>query len=380
MTCPYQAPHPALTALTAAASPDTAAMQSFYRELSKRSTLQFDPASSCWIAASPELALAALQHDDLGVRPPGQAVPPNLQGRPFGAVFARWLRMRDDGPREAEKLAVQAALDGLEPALVRQVAERQAGLALQLDWRHWQWASLPCTVAGLLGTTFSHATEQQALLANLAALALALKPQADPAALEQGDRAMAAILALLDGAAPGPLAQALQAQARLMGLAETADWWQAQALALLWQGYEAGAGLLGLGLLAATHSSASAPRDLAACTDLLKTVGRQPGAIHHTRRWALRDCVLAGQPLRAGDALLVILVGGADPKAEPLGFGSGRHRCPGITLTLNAGAVALWLAMQQPTPQQTPRCAGFQALANARIPILNNFESEQEQT
>ena len=372
MSCPYPHPSPPLTVLSAAAAPDAAAMQAFYSALNKRADLQFDEASNCWIAANSALALAALQHPDLGVRPPGQSVPPGLQGRPFGAVFARWLRMREDGPREAEKRAVLLALESMEPALVAQIAGRQAELALPLGWSHWQWASLPCTVAGLLGASISQAAEQQALLTKLAALAIALKPQADLAALEQGDQAIAALLTELGGAAQGPLALALQAQARRLGLAETSAWWQAQALALLWQAYEAGAGLLGLALQAATQSPASAPLDLAGCADLLKTVGRQPGAIHHTRRWALRDCVLAGQDLRTGEALLVILVPGTDPQVEALGFGSGRHRCPGIALTLNAGAVALWRATQQFTSQQTPRCVGFQALANARIPMFDN--------
>jgi cytochrome P450 len=351
MSCPYPNHHPALTVLTAAAATDPVALQSFYAALSRRAELSFDAASNCWIAASPMLAQAALLHPDLGVRPPGQAVPAGLQGRPLGAVFAGWLRMRDDAPREAEKRTLQAALDGLDPTLLRQTATRQAGIALGLGWSHWQWASLPCSVAELLGLPMLEASDQQRLLARLAALALALKPAAEPAALDRGDQAVADLLAELDAAAP--LAVALQTQT------------QTQALALLWQGYEAGAGLLGLALLAATRSPVSAAEDL------LTAVTQQPGVIHHTRRWALRDCVLAGQTLRAGDALLVMLAGGGLAQPEPLGFGLGRHRCPGITLSLTAAAAALAPALDMLAHRPAPQCSGYQALPNARIPIFN---------
>lgn len=354
-TYPMHCPHPpscptscpALTVLTAASATDASALRDFYAPLSRQTEMRFDPSSNCWIAAGPTLAQAALLHPDLGVRPPGQAVPPGLQGRPLGAVFAGWLRMRDDAPREAEKHALQALLDGLDPALLRQVATRQAGIALGLGWSHWQWASLPCSVAELLGHRMLVASDQQGLLARLAALALALKPAADPAALALGDQAIADLLAELDPAAP--LAGALQTQ----------------ALALLWQGYEAGAGLLGLALLAATRSPVSAAEDL------LTEVVQQPGVIHHTRRWAQRDCLLAGQPLRAGDALLVMLTGSEAAQPEPLGFGLGRHRCPGITLSLNVAAAALTPALEMLVHRPAPQCSGYQALPNARIPIFN---------
>jgi cytochrome P450 len=378
MSCPYQRSTHTLTVLNIAAAPDDAAIQAFYSALSRRSTLQFDAGSSCWIAAGSTLAHAALQHPDLGVRPPGQAVPAGLQGRPLGAVFGRWLRMREDGPREAEKRAVERALESLDSTAVRQVARRQADLALGLSWSHWQWASTPCTVAELLGISLPQASDQQALLEKLAALALALRPQADSTALAQGDHAVAALLTMLANATQGLLAHALQAQAQGLGLAETPEWWRAQALALLWQGYEAGAGLLGQALLAATQSRDAALSDLAGCADLLLAVARRPGVIHHTRRWAMRDCVLAGQALSAGEALLVILAHGAVPQAEPLSFGIGRHRCPGIALSLTAAAEALLRAIRQGASKR-PQCLGFQALANARIPILSNatFRSEQ---
>lgn len=343
-------------------------MRSFYADLREPCKLLFDSNSHCWIAAHPALAQAALQHPHLGVRPPGQAVPSGLLGRPLGAVFALWLRMRDDAPRAAEKCAVQAALDGLAPTLVQQVAERQAGLALHLDWRHWQWACLPCSVGKLLGLKMDQAADQQGLLLKLAALALALKPEAGGEVLDRGDQAVAGLVAELQACTTGPLAQALQTQALELGLADTPDWWQAQALALLWQGYEAGAGLLGQALLAATRSAASVPADLASCTGLLQAVAHSPGVIHHTRRWALRDCVLGGQPLRAGEAMLVLLAGSEEAE---LGFGLGRHQCPGSALSLNIAAAALRQALEKTLAHRpAPLCQGHEALANARVPVL----------
>ncbi|MBT9492276.1 MAG: hypothetical protein IV107_07970 [Paucibacter sp.] len=359
-----------LSVLNAAAANEPAAMQSFYADLRERCVLLFDPDSNGWIAAHPALAQAALQHPDLGVRPPGQAVPADLRGRPLGAVFALWLRMRDDAPRAAEKLAVQAALEGLAPTFLQQVSKQQAELALPLGWSHWQWASLPCIVASLLGIKMTQAADQQRLLTKLAALAMALKPPAERALLDAADQAIADLAEELRACAAGPLARALQTQAQELARADTPDWWQAQALGLLWQGYEAGAGLLGQALLAAARSAASAPPDLAGCHSLLQAVLERPGVIHHTRRWALRDCVLGGQHLRAGAALWVVLAGGEPAPPALLGFGQGRHQCPGQALSLHIAAAALWQALQAPALQAAPQCLGHEALANARIPKL----------
>jgi len=379
MTCPYTnskalaLPIP-LTVLSAAATSDAEAMRRFYEGLRNQPALHLDADSNCWIAARPELAQAALLHPDLGVRPPGQAIPPGLLGRAFGSVFGLWLRMRDDTPREAEKQALQEALASQEAAELEAAAEHQARLALTLSWAHWQWASLPCTVAALLGLDLSSTAAQQGLLDGLAAMALALKPAAQEADLAQSDLAVEALLTQLTSAPPGSLAQALQAQAHKFPMSDS-SWWPAQALALLWQSYEAGAGLLGQGLLQGAEPQQNPmPTELGACpapvATRFKALRLQAGAIHHTRRFALRDCSLGGQGLRQGEAVLVILAGHEAVTDETLGFGLGRHRCPGEAMALSIGARALQVALSPTRQRPLPECLGFEPLANARVPKL----------
>jgi len=308
-------PHAPIDALNAAHHAEPWA---FYRAACARPGLHFDAALAQWIAADAATVRALLAHPDLGVRPPNEPVPRALLGRPFGAVYARWLRMRDDAGHAAEKVALNAALARWTDAQLRQHAEAASRLAATGGPRHWQWASLPCSIAGLLGLALPDLDAQRRLLRQLASWATALKPGATPAELDAADAAAAA-LARLD--------------AQL----------DAQHLALLWQAYEAGAGLLGNAWLAST------------------ALDRQPPPVHHTRRFARTDLQIAGAALPRGACVLLLLV------AEPaLGYGHGRHQCPGRELALQIAGIALRHAPARP-PALAAACL---PLPNIRIPQL----------
>lgn len=286
----------------------------FYRHACARPGLHFDAALQLWIAADAPTVRALLTHPGLGVRPPGEPVPPALQGRPFGAVFRRWLRMRDDANHAAEKAALQAALARWTAAQILQHAEAASRLAATGGPRHWQWASLPCSIGGLLGLALPDLAAQRRLLGQLASWATALKPGATPAELDAADRALAAMEPL-----------------------------EAQQLALLWQGYEAGAGLLGNAWLAGAAAQEQAP------------------PVHHTRRFAQADMQLAGATLPRGACVLLLLV------AEPaLGFGHARHQCPGRELAMRIADIALRHAPLRPAGL----AAAYLPLSNIRIPAL----------
>lgn len=304
-------PHAPIHALNAAQHPDPSA---FYRDAVARPGLHFDAQLQLWIAAEARTVIALLAHPDLGVRPPDEPVPRALLGRPFGAIYGRWLRMRDDAGHAGEKAALNAALAAWPSELVRQHAEAASRIATTGGPRHWQWASLPCSIAGLLGLALPDLAAQRALLQQLASWAAALRPGATPQALDAADAAVAA-LAPLD----------------------------AQALALLWQSYEAGAGLLGNAWLAGA------------------AVERTPPPIHHTRRFARTELLIAGVALPRGACVLLLLV------AEPaLGFGHGRHQCPGRELATQIANVAL-----QHAPARPPNlAANYLPLPNARVPDL----------
>jgi cytochrome P450 len=99
------------------------------------------------------------------------------------------------------------------------------------------------------------------------------------------------------------------------------------------------------------------------------------------------DGVVAGAPMRAGDAVLVVLAAAnrdpaanADPARFDLsreggrtfGFGEGPHRCPGEALAVTiaqAGVAELLGRGLEPRQLAGPR--RYRPSVNARIPVLS---------
>ncbi|MDT9002422.1 hypothetical protein RQP53_24285 [Paucibacter sp. APW11] len=327
--------HAPLTLLTAAHAADP---WPFYAERLQGPGLHHDPSLQLWWAGDAPTVRQLLADPRLGVRPPEAPVPPALRERPLGRLFSQWLRMRDDAAHAPEKQALQAALGAWPAERLRSEAARCCAVAASGGLAHWQWASLPCTVAALLGLTMDSLAAQQQLLGQLAGFARALKADAEPEALSAADAACEALSAAL---AP-------------------------QDIALLWQAYEAGAALLGQAWLEARLPEA------------LARLGPLQAPVHHTRRWAHEPLQIGGQVLPAGSPVLLLLL------AEPdLAWGHGAHRCPGRDLALAIAAEALRHAPAAPVPVPVPvpvpdtdtdtEAAGARhhwPLPNARIPVL----------
>jgi cytochrome P450 len=129
----------------------------------------------------------------------------------------------------------------------------------------------------------------------------------------------------------------------------------------------------------------AAPSDMRA---FVAEVERWCAPTQNTRRFAAQDLELAGQRIAAGQGVLVVLASAnrdsalnADPerfdpqRPQPrsMGFGDGRHACPGAAIAIEivatqqanmrAGCLFDWMRRPQ---------AGFRPLANIRSPL---FES-----
>lgn len=351
MPCPFSSPLPS-GAPCSPAAPKPRAAQDCKR-------FEFDPVMQAHVIAEPALLREALSHPDLGVRPPDQPLPPALQGRRFGAIYGQWLRMREDPARKAERQALKQALAALDRRVLQAQAQHQARLAMSQSWEAWQWSSLPASLAALLGLPMSSAAEQGWLRQQLQALAKALRPDAGPHELDAADQACEALTQGLGRQGPAPLWRSLSLPR-----------WDAaaQALGLLWQSHEAGAGLLGQALLAGAAAEAE-----------LQRLAQSPGVIQHTRRWALRDCHLGDRALPRGTALLLRL---ARDRAEPgagLSFGHGRHQCPGQELALLMSGAALDVARQALAQGiAPPDLRGHHALAHACVPHLGDRADRPE--
>ncbi|WP_435123232.1 cytochrome P450 [Micromonospora tulbaghiae] len=266
-----------------------------------------------------------------------RCVVPPAEGAPEGGLA--WLRAsvsRFSPPdRHAARRAVGvAALDTLDPSELRAAAERLTGRIVdraatgeRVDVTGDLARRVPLAVlAERLGLA-----DPAAAVTEVTAVAAAYHPGAGPAAVRRADRAVAALQAM---SPPAP--------------AEVT----ANRLGLLVQAADATAGLI----VAAVRHGLAAPDGLG--TDaLLAEVLRLDPPVRVTRRVAADALSLDGQPVRAGERLLLRFdAANRDPAAfaEPnrfragragaaLTFGAGPRGCPGQrhALALAAGVVGV---------------------------------------
>ena len=163
----------------------------------------------------------------------------------------------------------------------------------------------------------------------------------------------------------------------------------ANAVGLLFQTHDATAGLIGNGLLALAARPDLRARLRAEPSDLSRFVAevhRWDPSVQNTRRFVAEDAVIAGIPVAAGDAVLVVLAAAnRDPAANPapdvfdidrenrVSFTAGRgpHACPGeqIALTIAAAALRGLMARGIDARVAAPPPA-YRPLTNARIPVF----------
>jgi cytochrome P450 len=340
----------------------------YYRQLRDTRPLYFDAALQLWVASSQAVISEALQHPALAVRPPGEAVPAALQGTAAGEVFARLVRMTDGAFHAAHKPAVVQAVKRWS---LTDVAAAAASAAADL-WPRVGPNALPGmlpvqTMARLLAVPDS---QLDATCDRVQAFVQGIAPAASGTAVALACEA----------------AEALMAQGRAEGLDEVQA---ANRIALMQQSLDATAGLLGhTALMLARHPrlAAAADHSPAAMRDFVTEVERHQAPVQNTRRFAAQALQLAGQPVRMGQGVLLLLASAnRDPALYPqpdnfdpqrrashsLGFGAGAHACPGVAVaieTVAAGAGQIRAAGR--FEHCFGRLAGFRPLGNARIPVF----------
>ena len=350
----------------------------FYARLVANRPLYRDEALGVWVAASAGAVTAVLTSDLCRVRPPAEPVPRALAGSPAGEIFRRLVRMTD-GPGHAPcKHAVAATLGSFgeteTAAASREWARRlndelrPADAPEGLAGFHFR---LPvCAVASLLGVPVDELRPVSSWTSDLAA---ALAPASTAARIEQGQAAARSLLELFRALSPYE--------------GEEGEVIVANRIGLLIQSHDATAGLIGNTLLALGRHPDTRER-LAADPDLLPMilleVLRHDPPVQNTRRFVARDGVVAGQGMREGDAVLVLLAAAnRDPEANPdperfdpfrqerriFTFGAGVHACPGDALAVaiaRAGVERLLLAGLD--LERFAAAVTYRPSANARIP------------
>jgi cytochrome P450 len=159
----------------------------------------------------------------------------------------------------------------------------------------------------------------------------------------------------------------------------------ANALGFLSQSYDATAGLIGNTLVALARRPELREPDLV--PRLVMEVARHDAPVQNTRRFVAADAVVAGQAMKAGDAVLVVLAAAnrdpaanADPARFELDrraprtftFGLGPHACPGAMMatTIAAAGVTALLAAGVPL-DRFAEGVRYRPSVNARIPVFD---------
>lgn len=347
-------------ALAAATHPNPAA---FYAHLASM-PFHRHAALGCWIAASAEAVKAVLTDPNCRVRPSHEPVPPALIGSGAERIYRHLVRMNDGSVHGPLKRSIELGLGSLDQERLQHESRRWADMLC----RSGEQEPLPGTLGRIafdlpvyvLSSLLGVPPEQLPEVARLMnAFAPCLSPAGSPALVERGRVAADALLDLFGrvlAGSPGPDRLPLLGNAAQQS-AHGPDVVLANTIGLLWQAYEATAGLIGNTLLALARTPDLRRRGAiggeALRTVLLEVLRLDP-PIQNTRRFVAESGMLLGQAVRAGDVILVVLAaanrdGVVNPEPERFdvnrpdrclySFGLGPHLCPGQDLALTiAGA------------------------------------------
>ncbi|HKU99960.1 MAG TPA: cytochrome P450 [Vineibacter sp.] len=363
----------------------------YYADLVTRRPFYRDDALGLWIATSADAVTAALSCAHGRVRPPAEPVPAALVDSPAGAIFRHLVRMNDGAGHCPFKQAIVATLQAVDDGHVAPLADRWARRLVGSRALNDVLFALPVHVVGsLLGVP----DDRMAQLAQWAGdFVRCIGPAADDAQRAAGKAAAEQLLEmfhhiLADGQDTDGLLVRLAREAGHVGK-PALDVIVANGIGFLSQTYEATAGLIGNTLVAlARHAEVDARvrDDDSLLRDVVHEVMRHDPSVHNTRRFLAQDAVVAGQAVKAGDAVLVVLAAaGRDPAVnrDParfdiaradrrvFTFGAAVHACPGerVAASITRAAVARLLATGL-LPQALLDGLTYRPSGNVRMPVF----------
>lgn len=376
--------------LTAAVHPDP---YPYYAALLAYRPIYREHRLGLWVALGAREVAGVLSSDAVRVRPPAEPVPPAIAGAPAGEIFRNLVRM-NDGPRHAKaKAAVGACLAAIDAAQVAATARREAAsLARSLDTQQrreldlFNFALPVRVIAQMIGLPEEIAARCAVLVGDFVRC---LSPLSGPSEIAQSNKAAESLLQLLRDAWQrnnefAPHAERL----RDLGIPER-DAVLANLVGFMSQTYEATAGLIGNTLLALAnhpHLRRRIAGDDALLQRVIEEVARHDPSVHNTRRFVAEDCVIAGETLKAGDQILVVLAAAnRDPAhcdrphvfdpdradRRSFTFGAGRHACAGQAIASAIAAAGIQTLMAHGL--DIAALAGpveYRKSVNSRIPLF----------
>ncbi|MEO7640797.1 MAG: cytochrome P450 [Ramlibacter sp.] len=340
----------------------------YYRSLRERRPLFFDEALGLWVASSEATVRGAFQHPHLRVRPPAEPVPRALLGTAAGVVFAQLVRMTDGDFHAAHKPAVEQGTRRWTLAEVARAAQAAAADLFPRSEANAVVELLPVqAMARLLGVPDA---QREDTCRQVAQFVACMTPGAAGLAVEQGAQAAAALMA----------------QGAALGLSPVQA---ANRIALMQQSLDAtGALLAHAALMLAQEPAQAAAADASAVAmrAFVAEVERFCAPTQNTRRFAAEALELCGRAIQPGQGVLLVLASAnrdAALNAEPdrfdpgraqrrsMGFGEGRHGCPGAMVAIEiVASCARWARAGGRFDSFFGVQAGFRPLGNIRSPLF----------
>lgn len=309
----------------------------YYADLAARAPLAWDATLGLWVAASAEAVTAVLTSDLCRVRPPSEPVPRALLGSPAAEIFRHLVRM-NDGPRhQALKPTITATLGGLD---AREAVRRLASELVSLPVNDFVFRLPVQTVATLLGAPPDALPSLSRWMADFAP---ALAPGSTPEQVERGKESAGHLLSLF------------------RTFLDADDAILANHIGFLFQAHDATAGLIGNTLLALARR----PETHGPLSQVIQDVLHDDPPVQNTRRFVVRDGLVAGQSMKEGDAILVLLAATNRP------FGTGPHACPGETLATTIAQAGIETLLQAGLDlERLTASVTYRPSANVRIPLF----------
>jgi len=352
----------------------------FYDNLVRNRLFYFDETLGTWVASSAQAVSAVLASSALRVRPPDELIPRALVDSAAGDLFGKFVRMRDGADRDRVKSVVARRIDTLDEQRVARAADSHAAaLFAQLgrppDWgRFTSDFSLRLPTYVMTDLLDIEKSAAPSVCEWLDDFIRCLSPAASAAQIDRGNaaaRRLSSAQNTKDGFAAG-----LMLEARREGTTDPQTA-LANAVGLLFQTYEATAGLIGNALIALSRRSdlvGDARRDPSELRRVVEQTTRDDSPVQNTRRFAAERWSALGQNLEEGDRILVVVAAANRDRAgngRIFTFGSGPHACPGEAIATTIATKALeCIVGQRVDLAPVARAVSYRPSANVRVPVF----------
>ncbi|HEX2911665.1 MAG TPA: cytochrome P450 [Chloroflexia bacterium] len=369
----------------------------YYASLVKNRPIYYDQTLRAWVVSSATMISKVLAMPQARVRPVTEPVPGPFLGAPLGQIFSQLIRMNDGKLHDELKPVVLKALGETNPHILIRLCQRHCQLLMNAPEALTKPGELivfafrlPVYVLlGLMGFEYDCLPQTYSWLTDFAQ-ALANPSDQLEKANAGAENLVEAFNALISAERSGTdnnIVERLAREIEMSSYGKTVI--AANALGLLFQTYEATAGLIGNSLVALANFPEVREKVLAKpelVTNLVQEVLRYDSPVQNTRRFLAEDTVLAGQALKAGEMILLVLAAAnRDPLLNPaperfdlfrhnsrtFSFSSGSHACPGQSLAIQIAQVAVTELLQASLVPQSERGGIlYRPSANIRMPVL----------